>query len=249
MLVALIVNVEEARAASGWQRVEDMPTPRAFHASAVIKDRWHIAGGAAGSGAGLHFPVGVDVYDPANGHWTTIGELREGREYLRAVADRVGDGVLFSGGFTPAGADEYAPKEECNLASPSGAVSIAPLMSARYLHAAAFAAGKFIVTGGWGFRGISEAILDDGEAMHPGDRSWIPAGTMPAGPRAGHTMTTLQDGAEVLVVGGCRPDRAMAEVDRYDASTGRWSSAAGSGQSRCRHGAVLLSDGRVLVAG
>lgn len=74
--------------------------------------------------------------------------------------------------------------------------------------------------------------------------------------RAAHTATTLREGI-VLVAGGWRwsligdfevqePDTS-AEV--YNAATGSWDSIASMTTGRERHTAVLLPDGRVLVAG
>jgi hypothetical protein len=92
-------------------------------------------------------------------------------------------------------------------------------------------------------------MMNDGEVFDATAGSWTSAGTMPAGTRVYHTMTTLADGKSVLVVGGCQPDHAMSEVDLYDAETGTWSPAAPTNLGRCGHKAVLLGDGRVLVTG
>jgi hypothetical protein len=73
-------------------------------------------------------------------------------------------------------------------------------------------------------------------------------------PRAGHSMTVLPDG-RVLVAGGFQ-DMAVDEqstaldgAELYDPTTGTWLPTARMGTPRFFHVAVLLFDGRVLVAG
>jgi hypothetical protein len=69
--------------------------------------------------------------------------------------------------------------------------------------------------------------------------------------RHDHTATLLSDG-RVLNVGGFESDplytyRAVAEV--YDPTTGKFSAVASLEVPTANHIAVLLPDGRVLVAG
>ena len=65
--------------------------------------------------------------------------------------------------------------------------------------------------------------------------------------RASHTATLLQNGT-VLVTGGVgRSSSRLAEL--YDPSDDTWSSTGSMNDARVGHGAVLLDDGRVLVAG
>ncbi|WP_437294211.1 Kelch repeat-containing protein [Sorangium sp. So ce426] len=72
--------------------------------------------------------------------------------------------------------------------------------------------------------------------------------------RAEHTATKLSDG-RVLVAGGTRLERvtvdppALAGVENFDPKTGTWTEAAPMHEARRRHEAILLRDGRVLVAG
>ena len=234
--------------------MESMPTARSYHAGATVRDRWYVAGGTARSGTtvdggGERFPSEVDVYDPTSGHWTVLGQLAEGREYILAIADRPGSRVLFPGGFLPAAPSGYLALATCDVASLDGVASAPTLLGARHLHAVALAAGKFVVSGGWGMDQSASKLLDDAEMWDGTSAGWTAAGRMPSGTRASHTMTTLQNGREVLVVGGGRPDRALSLVDVFDASCGTWSRAAPLKVARAGHRAVLLNDGRVLVVG
>ena len=80
----------------------------------------------------------------------------------------------------------------------------------------------------------------------------------PVGPmlvaRAVHTETTLSDG-RVLIAGGCTTDGCTlgssggATAELFDPLTRRFSATGRMLLSRDDHRAVLLNDGRVLVAG
>jgi hypothetical protein len=71
-------------------------------------------------------------------------------------------------------------------------------------------------------------------------------------PRASHTATLLPTG-QVLVAGGyttcynSAPTNTSAEL--YDPAAGTWTATASLHVGRYGHAAVLLYDGRVLVAG
>jgi MYXO-CTERM domain-containing protein len=122
-----------------------------------------------------------------------------------------------------------------------------PLGQARFSLAGAFAAGKFIVSGGWDEGGANR--LADAETWDESQAGWQPAGTMPSGSRTGHSMTVLGNGRDVLVIGGCQMDHAMTAVDLYRADVGEWSIVAPMNLPRCGPESVLLADGRVLVSG
>jgi N-acetylneuraminic acid mutarotase len=250
---SVVLILSPSASAQGWQLAEPMPAPRAYHAAAAVGDRWYVAGGlssfAAADALDQRFPSEVDVYDPASGHWSALGALSQGRDALGAIADLKRSRVIFPGGFLPVGPDGYLALASCDTATLGGVVASPSLIGARNLHGVALAAGKFIVSGGWGMKGSSSWLLDDAEMWDGTEAAWTRAGTMPAGPRSGHTMTTLRDGRRVLVVGGGVSDHALANVDVFDAACGSWSTASPLLLARARHKALLLDDGRVLVVG
>lgn len=98
----------------------------------------------------------------------------------------------------------------------------------------------------------SPRIATPGPANPPPAGSWAPSPATMAVARANFTATLLQDG-KVLIVGGVADitvaGSATSEVEIYDPSTQRFSTAAPLSIGRAGHTATLLPNGKVLVAG
>jgi N-acetylneuraminic acid mutarotase len=107
--------------------------------------------------------------------------------------------------------------------------------------------GRVLITGGTDGRGKA---LASAELYDPAQNKWSSAGSM-ARTRLGHTATLLRSG-KVLIAGGFTepyPAPTMPGSELYDPASNSWSIAAPMMESRTRHTATLLADGRVLVLG
>jgi Kelch motif/Galactose oxidase, central domain len=135
---------------------------------------------------------------------------------------------------------------------PSGATGLwsraASLATGREEHTATLLPnGKVLVAGGTNGRG---KVLASAELYDPVRDRWTSAGSM-AATRIDATATLLANG-KVLVAGGVvfpYPAPSLASAELYDPSTNAWLMAAPMIESRTRHTATLLPDGRVLVVG
>ena len=78
LLGTMIVLDASVSAAQGWQLVTPMPTARWGHAAATVDGRWYVAGGGFVDGGSAQHPTEVDVYYPASGDWTVLGQILPG---------------------------------------------------------------------------------------------------------------------------------------------------------------------------
>ncbi|MFJ7956358.1 Kelch repeat-containing protein [Streptomyces sp. NPDC096319] len=193
---------------------------------------------------------------PPSGRWTPAGELPAPLVMLHGQQDGpvlLPDGrVLHAGG---AGRDLVA-LDTAALFHPADArwTVTAPLRRARRMHTLTpLADGRVLAVGGiTGPQAYPPPALATAELYDPATETWTPTGSLRE-PRQSHTATRLPDG-RVLVAGGHRPRdahslRTLVSAELYDPRTGTWTPTGDMGDARWHHQAVLLHDGRVLVAG
>ena len=107
--------------------------------------------------------------------------------------------------------------------------------------------GRVLVVGGTSAKG---GATNEVEIYDPVTDAWTRADPI-KNPRYNHTATILADG-RVLVAGGFTPGAfhtATKKAEVYDPAADRWTVVSSMLEPRAVHAAVLLADGRVLVAG
>ncbi|HEX5015295.1 MAG TPA: kelch repeat-containing protein [Candidatus Limnocylindrales bacterium] len=112
--------------------------------------------------------------------------------------------------------------------------------------------GRVLVVGGESEAGVCIAPEDSVEIWSPDGSRGFDLGHPLSEARTGHSATRLRDGRVLIVGGYCYTDegltlRQTAEV--WDPATGEWTAAGTLTVPRSGHTAVLLNDGRVLIAG
>src|SRR5258708_36259374 len=138
------------------------------------------------------------------------------------------------------------------LAQSSGVwTSTGSLNTPRTAHTATLlASGQVLVVGG---EDATKTFLTSAELYNPGTGNWTVTGST-ATARVDHTATLLPNG-EVLVAGGYLGLDShyqaiyTATGELYNPSSGTWKTTGSMTVPRALHGATLLPNGQVLVAG
>jgi hypothetical protein len=203
------------------------------------------------------------------GGWQQSGRMNERREGARGC--RLGDGrVLVVGGSQILFGSEYVTPRfltqvtakvlaSAEIWSPAtGRWTVTrPMLLPRDLHSlTALVDGRVLAVGGiHSDRGVDRPSPVPAEVWEPAGEIWKPV-ARPRWERQSHTATRLRDG-RVLVAGRNRPtavghsgeNTKLQAVELWDPATDRWADASPLHEARSDHDAVLLADGRVLVAG
>ncbi|MFQ5743638.1 MAG: Kelch repeat-containing protein [Acidobacteriota bacterium] len=223
-----------------------MSVTRAGHTATLLPDgKVLIAGGYNGS-----YLASAELYDPATRTFTPTGRLVTARSGHVAVLLDNGK-VLLAGGVGVgwtflADAELYDPAT--NTFTATGGMT-----SARESHTATLLAnGKVLIAGGHKGRRAVITIYSSAEVYDPATGTFAPTGNMTR-IRHKHEAVSLADG-RVLIVGGAderdgRP--AYTSVEIYNPATGVFTAAGNMNSARYKlqGTAVLLDDGKVLIAG
>jgi hypothetical protein len=224
-----------------WSPGGRMNSTRYFTSIAVLSNgRALVAGGNAVNGIPRD---SADLYDPAMGTWTATPSLTLSRN-SHGVATLPTGKILVQGGFTQNSSltltgEVYDPV--ANAWAPTGSTE---QQSGRIV---SVADGKVLSTDepGNGPTGTTSELYD------PAIGAWTPTAGKMHFPRVNDSATELADG-RVLVAGGCFGVSSCvftAQAEVFTIVNQRWSLDAPMITRRESHSAVLLADGRVLVAG
>jgi Galactose oxidase, central domain/Kelch motif len=190
----------------------------------------------------------AEVFDPATGTFSPTGPMDTPRFFHTAT-------LLANGRVLVVGGDSFEePRNAMALAEVYDPVAgtwseVGAMSEPRQEHTATLLPdGRVLVAGG--DNSISGAPLATAELFDPSTGTFSPAASMSVG-RAAHTATLLADGQVLItsgVVEGDRSDR-LTSAEVYDPKTDRFSTTGSLVTERYGHSAILLPDGRVLVAG
>jgi hypothetical protein len=191
-----------------------------------------------------------EIYDPANNTWTLLSKISTSQvneqEYPLSF-------LLPSGNIVTIGVETGQSYVLDPVAQTWTAVGGSTLMNGT---AVEYRPGQILYSGGGtplnsaNPAQASSEVIDFSSATP----TWQATGSMNS-PRYTHTLTVLPDG-KVLAVGGSTvmddiyPTKAVLSSEEWDPATGAWTTLASMQVPRMYHStAVLLPDGRVLVAG
>jgi N-acetylneuraminic acid mutarotase len=191
-----------------------------------------------GFNGGIAYLSSVEMFDPANGAWTTIASLGTARALHTATLLPNGK-VLAVGGYNGArlsSTELYDPVSGTWSASGT-------LHTARSNHSATLLAnGKILVAGGYN----GSTYQTNAEIYDPTMGTWALTGSLGTG-RYDHTATLLPNG-KVLIVGGYN-GAVLSSAELFDPAGGTWLPTGSLNTGRYDHTATLLPNGKVLVTG
>lgn len=244
---AQATDVQEATAqpiTTNVMKTLDMLVPRAAHTSTLLPDGMILLAG--GFASGDNSLSSAEIYDPTSGTFSFTGSMNSARQSHTATLLQNGK-VLIAGGYGNSG--EYLRTAELydpmtgeftligEMTTPRAGQTAALLNNGNVLLAGG-------VTTGWGF-------LQTAELYDPNKNTFASTGNMHVA-RESHTATLLNDG-KVLITGGHQGRRSSITIhssaEVYDPGSGIFALTSNMLTRRHKHDAVLLEDGRVLIAG
>jgi len=233
-------------ATNTWTSISSMKEARRDHAAVLLSGGKVLIAGGRNATPRLST---VEIFDPASGTWSSKAAMNSPRGTPGGAAFGA-DSAVVVGGNDPIGSGK--PAEFYNAGSDTWTST--PFASSLpierdYPGVTVLASGKAFFTGGMnGFSAIDTGDIYDGPT-----NTWTPVGKMFLA-RVFHTATRLSDG-KVLVVGGFNTSYGFPgggggynQTTTFDPSTGGWASACCTA-NRALHNAMLLPDGKVLIAG
>jgi hypothetical protein len=231
-----------------WSLTGSLTTGRILPTATLLADgRVLVTGGQAiGTTQSLR---STEVYNPTTGTWTASGNLITGRS--NHIAVRLQNGrVLVAGGVAVetqtrlASAELYDPATGTWTAT--GNLAVARQQAAVVM----LNDGRVLVIGGSGPNSNLDPLASV-EMYNPATGQWATTGAMTV-PRVGHSAVLMSNG-RVLVAGGARTTVSstvlLASADFYEPSTGQWTGTGNFITARAFSTAVLLTNGRPLLAG
>ncbi|WP_437619049.1 Kelch repeat-containing protein [Sorangium sp. So ce1151] len=228
-----------------WEAVEDaMSTIRVSHTATLLSTgKVLIAGGFEFTGLSFLEKSSAELYDSKGKKWTRLSPMAHTRP--APTVTRLADGrVLATGGaLGDTSAAVYDPTTDAWTATGSMTVD-------RVGHTATLLGNAKVLVVGTS----ASPTAANAELFDPATNTWTTVGALsaPAQKRFEHTATRLLDG-KVLITGGIQagttPATYLKTTGVFDPATNSWFARSDMSVERASHVAVLLQNGKVLVAG
>ncbi|HKR50030.1 MAG TPA: peptidoglycan DD-metalloendopeptidase family protein [Pseudonocardiaceae bacterium] len=191
----------------------------------------------------------TELYDPATGQWTFTGNLNTARRHTVVIGLNNGKVLAATGALGAPDGNRFLNSAE--LYDPATG-SWSPTGSAPVRRESADGVllrdGRVMVVGGYT---CCDSFPPETDLYDPSTGTWSRAGDRPHG-GGGMALVSLPDG-RVLSVGGGYGNNGgpneSAEAALFDPSTGQWTATASPHFARSGANAIVLPDGKVLIAG
>lgn len=232
----------------------DMNTPRQLHTATLLQNGKVLVTGGRSDTSPSSTLATCELYDPTTRSFRTVGSMTKKRAYHTATL--LNDGrVLITGGIVyDATASPTNTAEIYDPATESFTPVTATMTSPRNYHTANLfhlvndgGTKEWFVLISGGANGSAGASLQSAEVFDPASGTFTATGSMYA-PHSKHTATYLPASGHVLIAGDTSYESNTG--DFFLGDFGNISISAGTMVTgRASHTAVLLDNGKVLLAG
>jgi hypothetical protein len=232
--------------AGTWETAAPTNVTREYPGLALMPDGKVLA--VTGHPLGGKSLASAELYDPQQNVWTPTGSLNLARNGVDpgGLLSLPNGKFLIAGGGT---ANRSVHEAELYDYTTGTWTVTGSMHVPRCVHTATqLASGDVLAAGGIDW--ITEEVHASAEMYDYKAGTWTRTGPM-AIPRISHRAVRLADG-QILVTGGNSDypnERVVASAEIYDPQTGNWRETTPMQTARRGHVAVVLQDGRVLVAG
>jgi glycosyl hydrolase family 114/Kelch motif protein len=195
-----------------WTATGSMANPHAAHTATVLSSGSVLVAGGQNYGQGSILQVGVsaaaDLYDPASGTWTSVGNMTTPRDY--AAAALRSDGRVLEAGGSSGGCCAGLWAAEIFDPTTLASAAVQSMTIGRNGPAASAISNPngVLVSGGYSCCSSPNPTRSSAEYFDLVAQAWHLTGSLSQA-RAFHTSVTLQDGT-VLAVGG-----GFSSAERY----------------------------------
>ena len=248
---ASLASTEICDPASGvWSASAQMQAPRDNHSATLLADgRVLVTGGVSGGDAGGPVEKSAEIFDPATNTWTVADHMSIARYNHQATL--LPDGrVLVTGGFNIS--IFHIPIRDAEIYDPAADrwVQVPNMATPRATHLAfPLADGRVLVAGGWTQPPNAITLTATTDIYDPATNRLTSAPGLPDARGTLVNQAVLLSNGDVLAAGGRLDSGSTATVDRYIAAVGTWTRTGTMNVPRAAATAVVLADGRVLIAG
>jgi hypothetical protein len=250
-------------ASGSWTSTGKLIEARGYHTATLLSDgRVLVAGGRSNNSSTGRALASAELYDPATGSWSATGNMVAAHTFHAATVLPSGKVLVTGASYSGYGLAVAATAELYDPSTGYWTATGTIVRASAYQTVALLRDGTVLVAGGvevdlQGCCAVIGRALASAQLYDPDTGSWIETSAMTQA-RTYHTSTMLPNG-EVLVTGGhssagggtstYSTDVGLATAELYEPASKSWTATDDLVGRRELHVAVLLADGRVLVAG